>query len=80
MQHPYQMPRALRSQCSHCMLFATKDKKLLEELAKENCSHLTPEQFIEMFTYATNKPHDFMLCDFKRDEVRKNFDEVLAIK
>lgn len=79
-QHPYQCPRALRSQCSHVILFSTKDKKLLEELAKENCSHLTPEQFIEMFMYATNKPHDFMLCDFKRDEVRKNFDEVLAIK
>ena len=31
-QHPYQCPRALRSQCSHVMLFATKDKKLLEEL------------------------------------------------
>ena len=28
-QHPYQCPRALRSQCSHVMLFATKDKKLL---------------------------------------------------
>ena len=27
-QHPYQCPRALRSQCSHVMLFATKDKKL----------------------------------------------------
>lgn len=79
-QHPYQCPRALRSQCSHVILFSTKDKKLLEELAKENCSHLTPEQFIEMFQYATNKPHDFMLCDFQRDEVRKNFDEVLAIK
>ena len=30
------------------MLFATKDKKLLEELAKENCSHLTPEEFNEV--------------------------------
>ena len=30
-QHPYQCPRALRSQCSHVMLF----RKLLEELANE---------------------------------------------
>jgi hypothetical protein len=78
-QHPYQCPRALRSQCSHVMLFHTKDKKLLEELAKENCSHLTPEEFVQMFQHATQMPHDFMLCDFKRNEVRKNFDEVLRV-
>lgn len=78
-QHPYQCPRALRSQCSHVMLFATKDKKLLEELAKENCSHLTPDEFTQLFQHATAQPHSFMLCDFKRDEVRKNFDELLTI-
>ena len=78
-QHPYQCPRALRSQCSHVMLFATKDRKLLEELAKENCSHLTPDEFIQLFQHATRDPHDFMLCDFKTNEVRRNFDEVLKI-
>jgi hypothetical protein len=61
------------------MLFHTKDKKLLEELAKENCSHLTPDEFVQMFQYATQQPHDFMLCDFKKNEVRKNFDEVLQV-
>eukprot|EP01043_Picozoa_sp_COSAG02_P012993 COSAG02_NODE_513_length_20826_cov_323.015246_4_plen_279_part_00 len=79
-QHPYQCPRALRSQCSHVMLFATKDKKLLEELAKENCSHLTPDEFTQLFQHATQEPHSFMLCDFKKNEVRKNFDEVLKIQ
>ena len=79
-QHPYQCPRALRSQCSHVMLFATKDKKLLEELAKENCSHLTPDEFVELFQHSTGDPHSFMLCDFKKNEVRKNFDEVLKIQ
>ena len=62
------------------MLFATKDKKLLEELAKENCSHLTPEEFSAMFQHATKEPHDFMMCDFKKNEVRRNFDEVLTLK
>ena len=79
-QHPYQCPRALRSQCSHVMLFATKDKKLLEELAKENCSHLTPDEFVELFQHSTGDPHSFMLCDFKKNEVRKSFDEVLKIQ
>ena len=71
-QHPYQCPRALRSQCSHL-------KKILEEMAKENCSHLTPEEFIQLFQHATQNPHDFMLCDFKTNEVRRNFNEVLKI-
>ena len=79
-QHPYQCPRALRSQCSHVMLFSTKDRKLLEELAKENCSHLTPDEFVQLFQHATQSSHDFMLCDFKTNEVRKNFDEVLTIQ
>ena len=70
-QHPYQCPRALRSQC---------DKKLLEELAKENCSHLTPDEFVELFQHSTGDPQSFMLCDFKKNEVRKNFDEVLKIQ
>ena len=78
-QHPYQCPRALRSQCSHVMLFSTKDRKLLEELAKDNCSHLTPDEFVQLFQHATQSSHDFMLCDFKTNEVRKNFDEVLKI-
>lgn len=78
-QHPYQCPRALRSQCSHTIIFQTKDKKLLEELARENCSHLTPEEFVRLFQYATNDTHDFMLCDFKKNEVRRNFDEIITL-
>jgi hypothetical protein len=78
-QHPYQCPRALRSQCSHTIIFQTKDKKLLEELARENCSHLTPNEFIQLFQHATAGTHDFMLCDFKNNEVRKNFDEILSL-
>ena len=61
------------------MLFATKDKKLLEELAKENCSHLTPDEFTQLFQYATDDAFSFMLCDFKKNEVRKNFDQILRI-
>lgn len=41
---------------------------------------MTPEEFIGMFQHATKQPHDFMMCDFKRNEVRRNFDEVLTLK
>jgi hypothetical protein len=43
-------------------------------------SHLTPDEFIQLFQHATTDPHSFMLCDFKTNEVRKNFDEVLKIQ
>lgn len=79
-QHPYQCPRALRSQCSHTIIFQTKDEKLLQELARENCSHLSPDEFIQLYKHATVSQHDFMLCDFKNNEVRKNFDEILSIQ
>lgn len=79
-QHPYQCPRALRSQCSHTIIFQTKDEKLLQELARENCSHLSPDEFIQLYKHATVGQHDFMLCDFKNNEVRKNFDEILSIQ
>ena len=52
---------------------------MLEELARENCSHLTPEEFVRLFQYATNGTHDFMLCDFKKNEVRRNFDEIITL-
>ena len=52
------MPKTICSICSHCHGLQTKDKKLLEELAKENCSHLSPEQFVELFQYATKAPHE----------------------
>ena len=53
--------------------------KMLPLSAEENCSHLTPEEFQGMFQHATKEPHDFMMCDFKRNEVRRNFDEVLHL-
>ena len=51
----------------------------MEELARENCSHLTPDEFIQLFQHATVGQHDFMLCDFKNNQVRKNFDEIISI-
>jgi hypothetical protein len=32
-----------------------------------------------LFNYATTGQHDFMLCDFKKNEVRENFDEILSL-
>tara|TARA_Y100000114_G_C11753502_1_gene325658 strand:+ start:900 stop:1745 length:846 start_codon:yes stop_codon:yes gene_type:complete len=78
-QHIYQLPRVVRNQLSHLLLFKTKDKKILKEISKENSNNLTEDDFIELFEYATEKPYDFFYCDFSNNEYRKNFNEKINI-
>ena len=80
-QHLYQLPRALRQQCSIVCIFKTKDTKILKELAKENSSTVTEDQFIQLYNKSMERenPHDFLLCDFKLENFRRNYDELLTI-
>ena len=78
-QHVYQIPRALRQQCSIMALFKTKDHKLLREIAKENSSDVNEDEFISLFEKATEDPHCFLLCDFLNENFRKNFDNLLLL-
>lgn len=78
-QHVYQIPRALRQQCSVMALFKTKDHKLLREIAKENSSDVNEDEFISLFEKATEEPHCFLLCDFLSETFRKNFDNLLLL-
>jgi len=65
-QHPYQCPRSLRSQCSHVILFQTKDQKILEEMAKENCSHLSPDEFVQLFKRMRLRTPTTLCCAISR--------------
>jgi len=80
-QHLYQLPRALRQQCGVMAIFRTKDHKILKELAKENSSTVTEDQFIQLYEKSMERdnPHDFLLCDFKLENFRRNYDELLTI-
>ena len=78
-QHLYQIPRALRQQCGIMALFKTKDHKLLKEIARENSSTVTEEDFINLFEAATEEKHDFLLCDFLNETFRKNYNNLLIL-
>ena len=78
-QHIYQIPRALRQQCGIMALFKTKDHKLLKEIARENSSTVTEEEFINLFEAATEEKHDFLLCDFLNETFRKNYNNLLLL-
>ena len=78
-QHPYQIPRACRSQISHLIIFHNRDKTIMKEIAKENCDNVSPEEFLDLFETATADPHSFLLCDFKTGEFRQNFDTKLTV-
>ena len=80
-QHLYQLPRALRQQCQVLCLFKTKDIKLLKEIARENSSNVTEDQFMNLYDKAmeTGDPHTFMCCDFKNECYRINYDKIMSM-
>ncbi len=78
-QHPFQCPRAMRAQLSNLMLFPNKDKTIIKELGEENATRITPDQFLMLHQHATAEKHNFLYCDFRENEYRKNFDEELIV-
>ena len=78
-QYLKQLPRALRNQCLIMAIFKTKDMKLLKDIANENASSVTEDEFIKLFEAATQEKHDFLLCDFLNETFRKNFNNLLLL-
>lgn len=80
LQHIYQLPRTIRQQCGIMALFRTKDQKLLREIAKENSSDVTEDEFVRLYDAATkDDKHDFLLADFLTETFRKNYDNLLTL-
>jgi hypothetical protein len=56
---------------------------VLDNVYEEVSGRLTPEQFEQMYEFATEKDHDALIMDFtgvpKELMFRKNFDEALKL-
>ena len=79
-QHIYQIPRSMRQQLSNLIVFTNRDQKVMKEIAAECCSDLSPDEFLHLFEQATKDGgHDFLYCDFRKNEFRKNFNTRLHI-
>lgn len=78
------LPKSIRSNLTHMMVFKTKNKKELEAIAEECAGEVDPEQFYALYNRAIQGPHDFMLIDFSKKKehpsmFRRNFNEFLLI-
>ena len=74
------LPRTIRQQCGVMAIFPTKDETALMDICKENCSSITPDEFMKFYRKATdNEKHSFLLADFNSGTFRKNYDELLHI-
>lgn len=76
--------KAIRNNTELFMLFKCCSQKIiLDDLYEEISALVTKEQFMEIYTYATEGEHDCLVID-KKDEkdkkFKKNLDVVLSIK
>ena len=78
------IPRAIRNNVTHLMLFKLKDNKVLDEIGEEIGGEITREQFEQVYAFAIQQPHDFLLIDFApkpthKSRFRRNFNEYIVL-
>jgi hypothetical protein len=74
-------PRSIRLNSSVMMLFPCKSEKMIKEFADTCNNQYSPEEFLQLFEYATkDKPYDFLYIDSREQKgFRKNFNERIDI-
>jgi hypothetical protein len=80
----YGVPKSIRNNISLMCLWRNKSPELQKEIAKQCCSFVNPEEFIDFWNFATEKNrHDFLYVDYEAKEpynIRKNFNTVLTYR
>ena len=75
------VPRPIRENTTHLLLFKCKDKNQIEKIHQEIGADVDLETFDQMFEYATAEPYGFLFVDFApkspEQQFRKRFDEYL---
>lgn len=76
------IPNGIRNNLSMAVFFANKSKQMKWEVANDTSSFVTPEQFMDMWTYATESEEHacfIVIFDAERPEFRfrKNFNQLL---
>ena len=74
------IPRSIRLNSHIMMLFPCKSPLMIKEIADTCSNNYSPEEFIQLFQYATkDKPYHFLYMDARTGEVRKNFNKPLSL-
>lgn len=75
------IPKQLRKNLNVCIFFANKSIKMKMDMAQEMNSHVSPDDFVAMWDFATQEDYAFFMCIFdaknKEERFRKNFDTLI---
>jgi hypothetical protein len=78
------VPRALRANLSLIILFSTRDKTVIEDIAKEVSAYVSPEKFEQLFLHATEERFQFLMINNDTSDpskrFRKNFNCFLTVE
>jgi hypothetical protein len=71
------VPKRLRSNMTHYVVFKTFDKSQLNSIYEEINSYLSYDNFIKMFEENTREKHSFIMIDLKNQKITSGFNKVL---
>ena len=84
-QNPKSIPNIIRNNIDLWVLYRFANLKMISEKVYEEVSNLlTEEQFLELYQYATNEPHNALVVDThpltkKENRFKLNFDVALEV-
>ncbi len=76
-QSYFSIPKNIRINCDYFVITKTSHKKDLIEIAKDNTTDITHEEFLKIYRDATREPYSVLVIDLKdqnpKMKYRKNF-------
>jgi ribosomal silencing factor RsfS len=67
------MPKDLRINCDYFIITKTSRKKELTEIAKDNTTDISHEEFLKIYRDATNEPYSFLVIDLKTQDPKMKY-------
>ena len=78
MQSYFSVPKDVRLNCTHYILFKLNNRRELQNLAINHSTDIDYKDFIKIYRICTTEPFNFLTIDTTKDnKFIKNFDEIL---
>ena len=77
MQSYFSVPKDVRLNCTHYILFKLNNKRELQNIAINHSADIDYDDFIKIYRYSTKEPFNFLTIDTKNNKFIKNFNETL---
>ena len=79
-QSYFSVPRDVRLNCTHYILFKLNDKRELQNIAINHSADIDYKDFIKIYRVCAKEPFNFFTIDTTKDnKFIKNVDEILSI-